>query len=110
MAPIKPDAFSGDPYAYVTNQCGHIVLGLSIASVAAFAGLWWPIPLAAAVAYWLFAEYILQRAGLFLDGLEDGGFVAVGASFPFTTTGSWAQIGLVAAVGVFLAIGAWRRS
>ena len=110
MASIEPDAYPGYPYGHVTNQCGHVVLGLAIASVAAFAGLWWPIPLAAAVAYWLVAEYVLQRAGLFWDGLEDAGFVAAGASFPFTVTGSLAQVGLVAAVGVVLAIGAWRRS
>ena len=110
MAPIRPDAFLSNPYGHVTNQCGHVVLGLAIASLAAFAGLWWPIPLAAAVAYWLVAEYVLQRAGLLLDGIEDAGFVAAGASFPFTVTGSLLQIGLVAAVGVVLAIGAWRRS
>jgi len=110
MAAIKPDAFSGDPYAHVTNQCGHLVIGLAIASLAAFAGLWWPIPLAAAAGYWLFAEYVLQRAGLFWDGIEDAGFVAAGASFPFTVTGSPMQISLVAGVGIVLAIGAWRRS
>jgi hypothetical protein len=110
MASIKPDAFSGDPYAHVTNQCGHVVFGLAIASVAAFAGFWWPIPLAAAAVYWVIGEYVLQRAGLFWDGIEDAGFVAAGASFPFTVTGSWAQVGLVAAVGIALAIGAWRRS
>ena len=110
MASIEPDAFPGDPYAHVTNQSGHVVLGLAIASVAAFAGLWWPIPLAAAAVYWVIGEYVLQRAQLFWDGIEDAGFVAAGASFPFTVTGSWPQIGLVAAVGVVLAIGAWRRS
>jgi hypothetical protein len=110
MAAIEPDDYAGDAYGHVTNQCGHVVIGLALASLAAFAGLWWPIPLAAAVAYWLVAEYLLQRAGLVLDGIEDAGFVAAGASFPFTVTGSWAQVGLVAAVGVVLAIGAWRRS
>jgi hypothetical protein len=110
MASIEPDAFSGDPYAHVTNQCGHFVIGLGIASLAAFAGLWWPIPLAAAAVYWVIGEYVLQRAGLFWDGIEDAGFVAAGASFPFTAAGSWLQVGLVAAVGVVLAIGAWRRS
>jgi hypothetical protein len=107
---VTPDSFFGDPYAHVTNQCGHLVIGLAIASVAAFCGLWWPIPLAASVAYWLVAEYVLQRAGLFWDGIEDAGFVAAGASFPFTVTGSLLQIGLVAGVGIVLAIGAWRRS
>jgi len=110
MASIEPDAFPGDPYAHVTNQCGHLALGLAMSSLAAFAGLWWPIPLAAAAVYWLFAEYVLQRAKLFWDGIEDAGFVAAGAAFPFTVTGSLAQIGLVAAVGIALAIGAWRRS
>lgn len=42
MASIEPDAYTGDPYGYVTNEAGHIVLGLCIASVAAFLGLWWP--------------------------------------------------------------------
>jgi hypothetical protein len=110
MASIDPDAFPSDPYGHVTNQSGHLVLGLAIASLAAFAGLWWPIPLAAAAVYWLFAEYVLQRAQLFWDGIEDAAFVAAGASFPFTVTGSLLQIGLVAAVGVVLGIGAWRRS
>jgi hypothetical protein len=107
---VTPDDFQDDSYGHVTNQCGHLALGLAIASVAAFAGLWWPIPLASAAAYWLIGEYVLQRAGLFWDGIEDAGFVAAGASFPFTVTGSWLQIGLVAGVGVVLGIGAWRRS
>jgi hypothetical protein len=107
---VSPEDFRADPYGHVTNQCGHVVLGLAIASVAAFADLWWPIPLAAAAAYWVIGEYGLQRAGLFWDGIEDAGFVAAGASFPLTVTGSWLQIGLVAAVGVVLGIGAWRRS
>ena len=32
---IDPDDFARDWYGHVTNQCGHIVLGLAIASVAA---------------------------------------------------------------------------
>jgi hypothetical protein len=107
---IDPDDFARDWYGHVTNQCGHIVLGLAIASIAAALGFWWPIPLAAAFLYWLCAEYWLQRAGLLWDGLEDASFVAVGASFPFTIAGSWLQLGLVAGVAVVLAIGAWRRS
>lgn len=45
---IISDDYAGDPYGHVTNECGHTVLGIALASVAAFAGLWWPIPLAAA--------------------------------------------------------------
>ena len=110
MASIEPDAYQNDAYGHVVNQAGHIVLGLAIASLAAFAGLWWPIPLAAAAGYWVVGEYVLQRAGLFWDGIEDASFVAAGASFPFTVTGSWGQVALCAGVGIVLAIGAWRRS
>ena len=110
MASIEPDAYAGDPYGYVVNECGHVVLGLAIATVAAFLGLWWPIPIAAAAVYWVVAEYWLQRAGLFWDGVEDAGFVAAGATFPFIVTGSLTQVGLVAGVGAVLAAGAWRRS
>ena len=107
---IVPSSFEHDPYGHLTCQCGHLALGLAIASVAAFAGLWWPIPLAAAAFYWVIGEYVLQRAGLFWDGIEDAGFVAAGASFPFTATGAWGQVALCAGVGIVLAIGAWRRA
>ena len=108
--PLTPDDFAGDAYGHLTNQAGHIVLGLGIASLAAFLGLWWPIPIAAAAAYWVIGEYVLQRAGLFWDGIEDATFVALGATFPFTVTGSLTQVGLCFGAGLALAIGAWRRS
>jgi hypothetical protein len=107
---VQPSNFAGDAYGWVTNQCGHVVIGLASATVAAAVGLWWPIPLAVAVAYWLVAEYLLQRAGLFLDGLTDAAFVGAGASAPAALAWEpWAAVGLCVATGLALAAGAWRR-
>lgn len=110
-AQITADDFPQDPYAWVTNQCGHIVLGLFFAVVAMAAGLWWPIPLAVAAIYWVVAEYVFQRAALLLDGLTDTAFVAAGASVPAAL--AWhplACVGLCAVTGAGLAVGALRRA
>jgi hypothetical protein len=86
------------------------MIGVGAAVAAAAVGLWWPIPLAVAVAYWLFAEYLLQRAGLFWDGITDACFVAAGATLPTAIlAGPWHAVALCAAAGVGLAVGAWRR-
>lgn len=110
MSAIKPDAYINDPYGHVTNQCGHFVLGIAATCLCVFIGLWWPIPLAVAAVYWVISEYLIQRAGLFWDGIEDAGFVAAGAAWPFTVLGSWNNLGIVVGVGFALGIGAWRRA
>ncbi len=107
---MTPDRFPKQPYAWATNQCGHVCIGLGTAIAAQAVGLWWPIPLAVAAAYWLFAEYGLQRAGLPLDGLTDAAFVGAGASVPAALAWQpWAAVALCVATGAALAVGAWRR-
>ena len=108
---MTPDDFRHSPYMWVCNNCGHVTIGIFAATLAAALGLWFPIPLAVAVAYWLFAEYVLQRAGLFLDGLTDAAFVAAGASLPAALAWHpWAAVGLCGLCGAGLAVGALRRA
>lgn len=110
-APITAYDFPRDPYGWVTNNCGHIVLGLGFAVLAQAIGLWWPIPLLIAAVYWVAAEYVLQRSALFLDGLTDTGFVAAGATLPAAMNlGDWWAVGLCAVVGVALGVGAKVRA
>ena len=108
---MKADDFPSDPYGWLTNQAGHCLIGIAAAVLCAALGLWWPLPLAIAAAYWLVAEYVLQRSALFWDGLTDTGFVAAGATLPAAMNlGDWWAVGLCVAVGVALGIGAKVRA
>lgn len=103
---MRSDAFARDPYGHVTNQCGHVVLGLaaSILTPWHFGG---DIVTISAV-YWLVSEVLLQRRRLYLDAAQDTAFVAAGAAVPFALSIGYAWA-LVLAVGAALALGAWVR-
>lgn len=107
---ITSSTYQNDPYGHLTNQCGHLVLGLGLATVAVYLGLWWPIPLAIGTAYWLISEYLLQRSQLFMDSLEDTLFVVLGSGYPMLQTGSYKQLLLCLTIGVALTYGIWRRA
>lgn len=104
---IKPDAFPKDPYGYVTNQCGHMVLGLA---VSVFTPLHWTFdPFVAAFVYWAVVEVYIERLTLIWDSLEDTMWVMVGAMI--LTIHDWGQLQyLMALAGAGLAFGYWRRT
>ena len=105
----RSSGFPGDPYGHVTNQCGHMVLGLAVAALMPFALLADAVTVVAL--YWLLVEVLDQRKALFRDALEDAGFVAAGASIPAAlAAGYWFSAGLLTGAGLALAIGWWRRS
>lgn len=102
----RSDAFLRDPYGWVTNQCGHMVLGLA---VAVFTPLHWGFdPAAAAVTYWLLVEVLDQRLRLFWDSFEDTMWVLLGAMI--LTIHDWGHLQyLMGLAGLGLAFGYWRR-
>ena len=104
---IHSDAFLGQPYAYLTNQCGHMILGLA---VAVFTPLHWGFdPVIAALIYWLLIEVLDQRLRLFWDAAEDTMWVMIGAMI--LTIHDWGQMQyLMAMAGAGLAFGYWRRT
>ena len=76
-----PDDFAGDWYGWLTNQCGHVVIGLVPAGIAWFMSA----PMLAAFltiigAYFLVVEVLLQRLQLPWDSFVDTWFVALGAA------------------------------
>ena len=106
---VQSSAFPGDPYGHVTNQCGHVVLGLAVAALMPFALLADAVTVVAL--YWLLVEVLDQRNTQFWDGMEDAAFVAAGAAVPAAlAAGYWFGAGLLTGAGLALAIGWWRRS
>jgi hypothetical protein len=80
---LKPDYFPNDPYGWLTNQCGHVLLGVvlyTIANASLFfimgefpdRFLIWSI----VIACYLVWEFAIQRGGHFWDSVEDTLFTA----------------------------------
>jgi hypothetical protein len=80
---IKADNFRNDPYGWLTNQCGHVLLGIVGYIAVVFGLLWhlgefperelaWAIVLIAYLAW----EFAIQRGNNLWDSLEDTIFVA----------------------------------
>lgn len=105
---IASDDFADDWYGWLTNQCGHIVLGLG-ASVLMLWADWWT-PVIAAVAYWLLVEGIAQNWKMWQDGVMDTFFVMAGASVLLAyEMGAITLIGVAVVTGAMLGGGAWKR-
>lgn len=98
--------FRGDPYGHVTNQCGHLVVGIAAYSLA---GLWGAgVGVLIGLAYLVGWEWGVQRLRLFWDGVEDAAFVTAGAVFlPLYATGYGPVTVII--VGLWLGFGAWLR-
>ena len=106
---LRPDAFAGDWYGWLTNQASHVLVGAVLAMLLSlrFALL------AAAGGYGLVevAQLALHGLGLWADGLADLGFAALGAGLVVAWWAGRVRLffaGLVAAV-VALVGGAGRR-
>lgn len=109
---MKSSAFLRDPYGYLTNQCGHGVLGIAVATVATALGLHWAAqPLAAALLYWLLVEVWGQGLTLLWDSLEDAAHVMAGAALAAALALSpGAACAVLAVWGAALAWGCWWRA
>lgn len=102
------DDFPDDWYGWLTNQCGHMVLGLASSVVMLWAGGW--TPLSAGVVYWLVVELVLQRGKLLADSLMDTFFVMAGASVLIAyDMGPLVLVGVALIVAGMLGGGIWKR-
>lgn len=72
MTLFQPDAFSNDWYGWLTNQSGHILLGMVIAWAT---GRAW-VALVVAIVF-----EVLQRSTDYTDSLTDIAFTYAGAIF-----------------------------
>ncbi|MFP4239520.1 MAG: hypothetical protein ACLFRZ_09460 [Rhodosalinus sp.] len=108
---IRSDDMRDDAYAWVTNQCGHGVLGIAVVVVADALGLHWlGQPIAAALVYWLVAEVALQRLRLWRDAIMDTAHVMAGASLAAAIArDDLTAVAVLAVWGALLGFGAWRR-
>lgn len=103
------DDFANDWYGWLTNQCGHIVLGLAVSAVMVLIAPWWS-PVIAALAYWVLVEGWAQRWHLLADSVMDTFFVMVGASvLPAHSMNNLTLIGVALIAGGALGLGVWRR-
>jgi hypothetical protein len=104
----QPDDFPGNPYGELTNQLGHMVLGmvLSLAFVPALA-----VPVIVGAAYWVVWEAAVQRLTLWADVLNDTANVMGGAAVMTAalTGDKMTVLGCFAALGLSLLVGVLRR-
>jgi len=109
---FDPDGQNGDWYGWVTNQCGHIVLGLAIATLGLLAGWpWLVMPVMAAALYFMMVEWFGQGLALWRDSIMDTVFVMVGVSYVAAMDhGPVTASGVLSVGGVMLGFGAWKRS
>lgn len=116
---IKPDDFAGRPYAYLTNQAGHFLLGFCVVTFYVWAqvvvtGIYIPQGVAVAVCvavYFGFIELTLQ-GWRGLDTLQDTYFFACGTAAWLTIDMSQVIHKLMAAellLAISLAIGTARE-
>ena len=116
---IKPDDFRGQPYAYLTNQAGHFLLGFCVVTFYVWAqvvvtGIYIPQAVAVGVCvavYFGFIELTLQ-GWRGLDTLQDTYFFACGTAAWLTIDMSQVIHKLMAAellLAISLAIGTARE-
>lgn len=103
---MHSDSYARDPYGHVTNQSGHVLIGLAAAVLTPWA--WGGDVLTIAAVYWIVSEVILQRRRLYLDAAQDAAFVAGGAAVPWALAAGYGWV-LVLVIGAALAAGAWVR-
>ncbi len=117
---LSPDAFNGLPYEWVTNQTGHMALGLGLTALVAWymrlytgEDMRGPALLSVVLGYffgWEATWQTLWVAGP-LDAVADTFFVAAGG---YVGIALWERRGPLLAAGMAvtglgLALGAWRR-
>ena len=78
---LRPDAFVGDWYGWLTNQASHVLVGAVLAMLLSLRLRPRAALLVAAAGYGLVevAQLALHGPGLWADGLADLGFAALGA-------------------------------
>ncbi len=108
---LPPSDFPGDPYGFVTSQCGHACIGLAgTLLIWPWWGWWavWTVPLW----YFLGWEIGVQRGRLIRDSLHDTAHVLAGSGViaAALSYGHLAALAVAAAEFAALMIGAWRRS
>lgn len=105
---IDPDDFANDWYGWLTNQCGHIVLGLGVSVAMLWA--WWWSPVVAAAVYWFLVEGWMQRWRLWRDSIMDTFFVMAGASvLPSYDMNVLTLVGVMMTTAGMLGLGTWKR-
>lgn len=95
---------TGDPYTRGVIGIAHAMLGAALGSAFGAAGI--AAAFAIGAAYWFAKERRdLKRGGAWLDGLEDAGFVTLGAFYP----GPWWWPALVLLTGLAVMVIAEAR-
>lgn len=109
---IRPDDFKDDWYGWLTNQCGHVVLGLAVSVSAYYAGAWLLYaPFFSAFLYWLLVEFFGQSVKLWRDSIADTLFVMLGACvLPAYDRGDLTLAIVFAVAALGFAYGVWRRA
>jgi len=73
---VLPDSFRRDAYGYLTNQCGHMLLGFCLAFVSAVIGIIWTGEPQDRFDMWMmllcaFMAFEVMLRGEFVDFVED---------------------------------------
>lgn len=106
---ISSDNFPDDPYGWLTNQCGHGVVGIAMSIYSEVIGLPMVTAFGVAIVYFIVIEWYIQRLKLFWDSVSDSLHVCFGAfvvaQLPDYNSAALALTGW----GAVLAYGYWRR-
>jgi hypothetical protein len=102
-------SFRGDPYGWLTNQCGHVLSGIAGAWLAALCGapVWLIVVGAVAISIGIEVwQRLRQRGADGDDSIADVAFACWGALWQ--VTGGWWPPALVISIG--LAAGTYLRA
>lgn len=106
----KADEFRDDWYGWLTNQCGHAMVGIIVTIFLNSVGApWLSVPVVATIAYFVVVEWYGQRLRLLWDAIVDSFHVCMGSLIVHTIP-DWKTSAMACAVWcVFLGLGVRKR-